>query len=179
MKKNIWYLLPLFVFILLGGLLFRGLSLNPHWLPSVKLGKRIPDFQLPSLTSQQLFSPLQWKGKTVLLNVWASWCSACTEEQQVLLDLAQKGIKIYGLNYKDDSQQALNWLETWGNPYQAVGLDEGGRVGIDLGVYGTPETFLIDSAGMIQYRHTGPLTMTIWEKEFLPRMLSLERGVST
>jgi cytochrome c biogenesis protein CcmG/thiol:disulfide interchange protein DsbE len=178
MTKRYWTFFPLMLFLLVVIFFWRGLSLDPHHLPSTRLGKPLPSFRMPLLyDSQKVLTPTSFKGKTVLLNVWASWCEACVEEQLFMLQLAREGILIYGLNYKDDNESARNWLEEWGNPYQRVAEDRQGKVAIDLGVYGAPETFLIDSAGIIRYRHVGALNASIWKADFVPRMKQLERTV--
>lgn len=176
MKAVYWRIIPLFLFALLVAFFWRGLSLDPHHLPSVKLGKSIPVFELPIVGKQdtQHFTPDNMRGQVVLLNVWASWCGACAEEQVFLMELARQGIAIYGLNYKDNPDDAMHWLAEWGNPYKMTGSDIRGQVAIDLGVYGAPETFLIDKAGIIHYRHAGIMTADVWKKEFLPRMVKLE-----
>jgi cytochrome c biogenesis protein CcmG/thiol:disulfide interchange protein DsbE len=175
MKQSLRYI-PALLFFLLCFFLWRGLSLDPHHLPSVQLGKKIPDFTLPELAdSERLFSTSQWPRQVVLLNVWASWCEACTDEHSFMLQLAEKGIVIYGLNYKDQSQTAKQWLRDWGNPYQKVLADQKGKIAIDLGVYGTPETFVIDKQGVIRYRHVGVLTEAIWNKDIAPLLKTLEQ----
>lgn len=177
MKTFIWRMLPLMVFMVLALFLWRGLSLDPRALPSVKLGKALPEFRLPRLDDpNQTLSRKDLKGQLVLLNVWASWCPACVDEQVFLLSLARQGVLLYGLNYKDNAQEAREWLKEWGNPYQQIVQDKEGRFAIDLGVYGAPETFLIDKNGLIQYRHAGILTADIWEKDFLPRIKALEKS---
>ena len=170
-----WRLAPLIFFIVLIGFLYRGLSLNPKELPSVEVGKALPSFELKSLTNDPSFSPSTMRGRVSILNVWASWCPACTEEQSFLLDLKKQGFALYGLNYKDKRSAAKAWLDEWGDPYLAIGQDTKGLVAIDLGVYGAPETFLIDQKGMIVYRHVGVLNQAIWEQAFLPRIKRLER----
>ena len=176
MKSKYWRLAPLFVFGVLAAFLWRGLSLNPQQLPSVRIDKPLPDFQLKTIgSSETLFTPLAMRGHVALLNVWASWCGSCTEEQVFLLQLAREGVAIYGLNYKDNSDDAVHWLSEWGNPYQLIGADESGRVAIDLGVYGAPETFLIDKSGIVRYRHVGVLTAAAWQTAFLPRIKRLEK----
>lgn len=167
-----WRLIPFFLFIVLAVLFWRGLALDPHHLPSVKIGQPLPSFSLNSLDNQA-FTPASMKGQPVLLNVWASWCMACADEQPVLMQLAKEGIPIYGLNYKDTAENAKEWLQEWGNPFQQVGEDNEGKVAMDIGVYGSPETFLIDKNGLIQYRHVGALTLAVWQKEFLPRFEKL------
>ncbi|WP_238551369.1 DsbE family thiol:disulfide interchange protein [Legionella oakridgensis] len=136
----------------------------------------MPPFQLPDLNDEHtLFTSNLLQGKTTLLNVWASWCAACSEEQVFLLQLARQGVPLYGLNYKDNPKDATRWLAEWGNPYKRTGNDLNGKVAIELGVYGTPETFLIDAQGVIQYRHAGPLNDEVWTREFLPRIKALEK----
>jgi cytochrome c biogenesis protein CcmG/thiol:disulfide interchange protein DsbE len=174
-----WRFIPIFLFIAIAFFLSQGLFRDPHHLASMQIGKSLPAFVLPVLEqgSEQSLTPEMMRGHFVLLNVWASWCGACTEEQVFLMQLARSGVPIYGLNYKDDAHDATTWLATWGNPYRAVGWDGNGHVAMDLGVYGAPETFLIDPKGMIQYRHVGPLTEQVWRQFFLPRMLPDERAV--
>lgn len=168
MNKRSWLFIPIVLFSLLVFFLWRGLALDPHVLPSVQIGKALPAFRLPLLGTNQWFTPELLQGRVVLLNVWASWCTACIEEHAFLLKLAQTGFPIVGLNYKDDTQNAQNWLHTWGNPYQLIAEDKAGKLAIDLGVYGTPETFLIDKKGFIRYRHVGIVDEDVWQKEFLP-----------
>ncbi|MGL5743208.1 MAG: DsbE family thiol:disulfide interchange protein [Legionella sp.] len=176
MKSIGWKVIPIVLFILLSVFLWRGLSLNPHDLPSVQLGKSIPQFSLPQLQNPDItFSSNQLRDQVVLLNVWASWCADCVEEQVFMLQLARDGVPIYGLNYKDNSVNALQWLAQWGNPYKLVVQDRDGKVAIDFGVYGAPETFIIDKKGVIRYRHAGVITQEIWLKEIFPLMKQLEQ----
>lgn len=172
MKLKISYCLPLGVFLALSLFFWRGLSLNPQHLPSSLIGHPLPVFNLPILgeDNSQHFTPNALRGHVSVLVVWASWCDACKQEQIFLFELARQGVMLYGLNYKDDPQTALDWLNDWGNPYRLIGQDRQGRVAMDLGVYGAPETYLIDANGYIRYRHPGILTASIWHKEFLPRM---------
>lgn len=174
MKTLYWRLLPLAVFVLLIFFFWRGLSLEPQKLPSVQLGKPLPDFKLPALGSEKTFTSKAMQGRIVLLNVWASWCGSCAEEQKFLMQLSRGDVPIYGLNYKDKTENASRWLDEWGNPYQAIGEDREGKVAIDLGVYGTPETFLIDQAGIIRYRYAGILNEKVWQTDFLPRIQQLQ-----
>jgi len=178
MKVMHWRLIPFGVFVLLVLFLWRGLSLDPHHIPSAHIGKPLPTFQLPALgDNQRPFTNMSLNGHLAILNVWASWCEACRDEQVFLLKLAREGVAIYGLNYKDNTQNATQWLSEWGNPYKMVGEDTDGKVAIDLGVYGAPETFLIDTRGVIRYRHLGVLDAISWQREFLPRIKALELGV--
>lgn len=174
MKTLHWRLLPLAIFVVLVIFLWRGLSLDPQKLPSAQLGKALPQFQLPLLGENKLFNLKDMQGQVVLLNVWASWCAACVEEQVFLMKLARETVPIYGLNYKDNTENAQQWLKEWGNPYQAIAEDKEGRVAIDLGVYGAPETFLIDKKGVIRFRHVGVLDESSWTTDFLPRIKQLQ-----
>ncbi|MCP0914671.1 MULTISPECIES: DsbE family thiol:disulfide interchange protein [Legionella] len=179
MKTIYWRLIPLLLFLLMTYFFWRGLFLNPQALPSVQIGKTLPPFQLSRLDKEgEHFNSKNLQGKVALLNVWASWCAACADEQVFLLQLAHEGIPIYGLNYKDNKEHAAQWLTEWGNPYKQIGNDTTGKVGMDLGVYGTPETFLIDKKGIIRYRYAGILDAEIWQREFLPRIAELERASS-
>lgn len=176
MRAKYWRAIPFLLFLILVAFLWKSLSLDPQNLPSVQLGKPLPAFNLHVLGKKnKQLTPSVMRGHVVLLNVWASWCDACTEEQSFLMHLAHEGVAIYGLNYKDSGDNAKHWLAEWGNPYQLIGADESGRVAIDLGVYGAPETFLIDAAGVIRYRHAGALNEQIWRQAFLPLMQQLER----
>ncbi|WP_298627104.1 DsbE family thiol:disulfide interchange protein [uncultured Legionella sp.] len=175
--KNIgWKLIPVTLFLLLSFFLWRGLSLDPHKLPSVQLGKSLPVFAVPQLQNPKaVFSSNTLDQQIALLNVWASWCEACVEEQVFMMQLAREGVPIYGLNYKDKPENALQWLAQWGNPYKLIGQDTEGKVAIDLGVYGAPETFVIDKQGIIRYRHVGIMTQDVWMKEIAPLMKQLEQ----
>lgn len=176
MSKIGWRLVPIILFVLLSIFLWRGLSLNPRDLPSAQLGKPLADFNLPQLQHPELlFNSGQIREQVVLLNVWASWCAACTDEQVFMLQLAREGVPIYGLNYKDRAEDALQWLAQWGNPYQLVVQDSDGKVAIDLGVYGAPETFVVDKKGIIRYRHAGGMNQEVWQKEIKPLMAQLEQ----
>ncbi|MGQ3888654.1 DsbE family thiol:disulfide interchange protein [Legionella sp. CNM-1927-20] len=175
MKKYVLRFLPLFLFVTLVIFLGRGLFLEPQKLPSVRLGQQLPDFKLPLLgIEDKTLTATDFKGEVSLLNVWASWCSACSEEQVFLLRLADIGVPIFGLNYKDNPKNAKKWLAEWGNPYKKVGSDAAGKAAIDLGVYGAPETFLVDANGIIRFRHVGVLNEEVWAKEFLPRIQQLK-----
>lgn len=177
MSRVGWRVVPIALFLLLCVFLWRGLSLDPHNLPSVQLGKEVPVFTLPDLLNpKSSFSSSQLRNQVVLLNVWASWCEACVEEQVFMLQLAREGVPIYGLNYKDKTPDAKQWLVQWGNPYKLIIQDIEGRVAIDLGVYGAPETFVIDKQGIIRYRHVGIMSQAIWLKEIQPLMKKLEQA---
>ncbi len=163
------YLLPLGVFIALVLLLGVGLSLNPRLVPSPLVGKPLPEFALATLRApDKTLARKDLTGKVSLLNAWATWCVECRREHPVLLAIAEQGkVPIYGLNYKDQRADALQWLQRLGDPYVASAFDADGRVGLDLGVYGLPETFLIDQQGMIVYKHVGPINGEIWDIDFL------------
>lgn len=167
--------IPLGIFIILAVFLFRGLALDPRILPSQLIGKPLPSFSVTNLFNpKQELTQQNFSGKIALINVWASWCTSCEEEQALLVALAQQGIIIYGLDYKDTRVAALNWLKRFGNPYAIIGFDEKGTAGIELGVYGTPETYLLDSSGKIRYKHVGPLTPEIWREQFLPIIAKID-----
>jgi cytochrome c biogenesis protein CcmG/thiol:disulfide interchange protein DsbE len=172
------FLLPLGIFALLIALLAIGLRLNPREVPSPLIGKPAPHFELPQLQDpDKTFTERSMLGKVWALNVWASWCVPCREEHPVLLDLAKSGaVPVVGLNYKDERKNSLAWLRNMGDPYQITAYDLQGRVGIDYGVYGVPETYLIDKRGMIRYKRVGPLTDQIVKDTVLPLVRELERG---
>jgi cytochrome c biogenesis protein CcmG, thiol:disulfide interchange protein DsbE len=170
--RSILVFIPLIICLIIGIFLWRGLQLDPRELPSVLLDKPVPTFVLPDLLNpQQQIDQSDFSGQYSLLNVWASWCYACRVEHPWLMQLASdRQIPIYGLNYKDEPEDALAWLQQWGNPYTRIAADQAGKLAIDLGVYGAPETFLINADGIIRYRHVGVLTRDVWQTEFLPRM---------
>ncbi|MBA2649088.1 MAG: DsbE family thiol:disulfide interchange protein [Legionella sp.] len=175
MKQSLRFI-PIVFFIVLGIFLWRGLYLDPHHLPSVQVGKVMPSFNLPQLQDpKKRFDNADFKGQVVLLNVWASWCEACIQEQVFLMHLARQGELIYGLNYKDKAANARLWLQHWGNPYHSIGQDLKGTLAIDLGVYGAPETFIIDKKGIIRYRQVGIMTQAVWKKQILPLMSTLRQ----
>jgi len=172
------YLLPLGIFAALVMLLAAGLTLNPREVPSPLIGKPAPQFRLPQLHQpEQTFAPGELKGKVWVLNVWASWCAACRDEHPVLTDLANSRIvPVYGLNHKDKRDDAIAWLKRYGDPYEASLFDADGRVGIDYGVYGVPETYVIDKQGVIRYKRIGPVTPDILQKKIIPLVHELQRG---
>jgi cytochrome c biogenesis protein CcmG/thiol:disulfide interchange protein DsbE len=149
---------PLIIFMLLVALLGIGLTLNPRLVPSPLVGKPVPEFELPVLGEESTFSHHDLKGHITLLNVWASWCYACRVEHETVTQLSRRGFRIIGLNYKDKPEDAKAWLKQFGNPYQVVVEDATGRISIDWGVYGAPETFLIDRDGIIRHKVIGPLS---------------------
>jgi cytochrome c biogenesis protein CcmG/thiol:disulfide interchange protein DsbE len=168
-------LIPLGIFVVLVGFLWAGLSLNPSEVPSPLIDKPAPMFSLPTLDDpSRAMSPADLKGQVWMLNVWASWCVSCRQEHPVLVRLSETGeVPIYGLDYKDHPDDAKDWLSRWGNPYTASLIDGDGRVGIDYGVYGVPETYLIDKEGIIRYKHIGPLTPQVIEETILPKVREL------
>ena len=172
------YLLPLGIFLLLVVLLGVGLSLNPREVPSPLIGKPAPQFQLPQLHDPgKTFSPKELAGRVWVLNVWASWCAACREEHPVLAEFAKSGlVPVFGLNYKDTRADAVAWLKRFGDPYQVSLVDTDGRVGIDYGVYGVPETYVIDKQGVIRYKRIGPVTPEILEQKMVPLIAELNRN---
>lgn len=166
---RIW--LPLAAFGLLALLLARGLQLNPRELPSPLIGKPVPALTLSAL--HEGGTPLRtadWPGRVTLLNVWASWCAPCREEQPALMALARRhpGVRFAGLNYKDDGAAARRWLAQLGDPFAEIGADADGRAGIELGVYGVPETFVVDAQGRILFKHVGPLTDEVIARRIEP-----------
>lgn len=171
------YLFPLVIFAILLVFLWKGLSLDPHKLPSALLNKPMPPFQLSTVQMPtQLLTDKNLRGHVVLLNVWATWCVSCRAEHPVLMDIARDySIPIYGIDYKDNRLSTLEWLQQLGNPYTAIGFDGAGNVAIDWGVYGTPETFIIDKEGIIRYKFIGPLTEDAWQNELLPIVQGLQR----
>lgn len=162
--------LPIGVFLILVAFLFIGLGLNPREVPSPLIGKPAPAFDLPSVEDPgKRISLADLSQEVSLFNVWASWCVSCRQEHPLLVELARQGaVPIYGLNYKDDRGDALRWLQALGNPYRASAYDVDGRVGLDWGVYGVPETFVVDREGVIRHKHTGPVTPEVWQQKLLP-----------
>lgn len=157
-------LLPFFLFAILVIFLAVGLNLNPRLLPSAREGDVLPDFSLLSLENDEKIDKSQLPEGVKLINVWATWCKACEFEHHFLMTLAKKGVPIIGVNYKDHRLKAKEWLKNKGNPYQVTLVDDDGRYAIELGVYGTPETFLVDHLGRIRYRHVGPLDEVGWHE---------------
>jgi len=172
------FLLPLLLFIVLVIFLAIGLNRDPQEVPSPLINKPAPAFEIPQLSeANQSFSPASMKGQVWILNVWASWCVACREEHPVLVELAKLKIApIIGLDYKDKREDALAMLAKQGNPYLLSAFDANGRVGIDYGVYGVPETYVIDKAGMIRFKHIGPITMNILNQKIYPLISELQKS---
>tara|TARA_R110002167_G_scaffold366367_3_gene595490 strand:+ start:12517 stop:13020 length:504 start_codon:yes stop_codon:yes gene_type:complete len=163
--------------IILGLFLWKGLSIDPKALPSALLDKPVPIFGLPWLERPgQTLTQEVFKGKVSLLNVWATWCPSCRQEHPFLMELAHnRNIPIYGLDYKDSVAAANKWFSDLGNPYLANIFDEKGTLGFNLGVYGAPETYIIDKNGIIRYRHVGPLNDAIWKETLLPVFSRLQQ----
>ena len=173
--KTIRFILPLAIFLAIAFFLFRGLSLDPRQVPSPLIGKPVPQFALPVLNDgTRMLTAAELRGKVYLLNVWGSWCVSCRVEHPVLVELAKKGtIPIYGLNWKDRHEDAIAWLARFGDPYIASGVDRDGKVAIDFGVYGAPETYLVDRDGIVRFKQTGPLTREIIEKKIMPLVATM------
>lgn len=171
------YAIPLVVFVVLVVLLGVGLKLDPREVPSPFIGKPAPQFSLMRLDDpSQFIGPASMKGQVWLLNVWASWCTSCRAEHEVIKQLARDGVAvpIIGLNYKDEPTDAIAWLRNYGNPYLTSAVDREGQVGIDWGVYGVPETFVIDKRGIIRYKQIGPVTGPALQEKILPLLRQLQ-----
>lgn len=170
------FLLPLVVFLVIVGFLFVGLNLDPREVPSPLVGKPAPLFSLPRLDNpEQVFSPKDMLGKVWLFNVWASWCGACRDEHPILVALSKSGIvPVIGMDYKDTHAEAQQWLAQGGNPYEITAVDADGRVGINYGVYGVPETYVIDKKGIIAYKQIGPVTYEALREKILPLVKRLQ-----
>ena len=169
-------LVPFIVFVAIGVFLAIGLTRDPREVPSPLIGKPVPAFSLPPVRGRSLrLATADLKGQVSLVNVFASWCVACREEHPLLMQIKRDGvIPIHGLNYKDQPGDAARWLDERGDPYTRTGADLDGRVGIDWGVYGVPETFVIDREGRIAYKHIGPITAAVWKQTLLPLIRTLQ-----
>ena len=174
--KRLWFLIPLFAFFALAAILAVGLKRDPREVPSPLIDKPAPRFTLPRLDDPSKTIGLDdLRGKVWVLNVWASWCVACRQEHPLLMEFAKKRlVPVYGLDYKDDRADAQAWLARFGNPYEASLSDTDGRVGIDFGVYGVPETFVIDASGVIRLKHIGPLTPEVLADKIEPLLKKLD-----
>lgn len=164
------YLVPVGVFAILIAFFYAGLGRDKETLPSPLIGKPAPQFELPSVEDPaKTISSKDFAGQMYVLNVWGTWCVGCRQEHDVLLTIAQRGeVPIVGLNWKDELDLAQRWLRELGDPYVGSAFDADGRVAIDWGVYGAPETFLIDRNGNVIFKHITPMTMEVWERDFLP-----------
>ena len=171
------YAIPLVLFAGLVVFLAIGLGRDPHEVPSPLINKPAPEFRLAQLEDpDKTFGLQEMRGKVWLMNVWASWCIACREEHPFLLQYAKTGeLPIYGFNLKDQRKDALDWLQELGDPYVLSVSDFDGRVGIDFGVYGAPESFLIDKNGIIRFKYIGPITPEVWDKTILPMARDLKK----
>lgn len=174
MRRLLW--LPLAAFAALAAMLAAGLGLNPREVPSPYIGKPAPDFTLPLLhDGARSLSPSELRGQVWVLNVWASWCAPCRAEHPLLVEAARdRQVTLVGLNYKDDPRNAQEWLRALGDPYGVSAADRDGRVAIDFGVYGVPETFVIDREGVVRLKHVGPLTVDVWADQVLPLVRQLQ-----
>lgn len=168
MSQRLKLFIPLGLFALLAVLLFRGLSLDPQALPSALVDRPMPDFELPRLADGAVTERGDITGQPMLVNVWATWCISCRVEHPYLQRLADQGVVIYGINYKDDSVAAREWLRDLGDPYRASIVDAAGTLGLDLGVYGAPETYFVDAEGVVRYRHVGVIDERIWTSRLAP-----------
>jgi cytochrome c biogenesis protein CcmG/thiol:disulfide interchange protein DsbE len=168
------YLIPVAIFAVLFGFLFVGLNRDPSYVPSPLIGKSAPTFSLTTVEDPaKKISPEDFRGKPFVLNVWGTWCVECRREHDALLEISRQGlVPIVGLNWKDELDPAQQWLRQLGDPYTVAAFDPEGRAGIDWGVYGAPETFLIDANGVIVYKHIAPITIEVWNREFVPRIQS-------
>jgi cytochrome c biogenesis protein CcmG/thiol:disulfide interchange protein DsbE len=177
-RRTLLALVPFVLAVIVGGFLLIGLELNPREIPSVLIGKPVPEFDLPPIDGRPPgLSKADLKGEVSLVNVFASWCVACRAEHPLLMDLkAQQIVPVHGLDYKDTPADARAWLARHGDPYERVGSDQSGRVGIEWGVYGVPETFLIDASGAIVCKHIGPITPSDWKDKLLPAVQALRAG---
>ena len=174
--KTVRWSIPLAIFVVLVAFLWVGLGRDPREVPSPLIGKPAPSFALPQIHGDKLLSTAELRGKVWLLNVWASWCVSCRVEHPLLLQLAQANIvPVYGLDYKDKPDDARAWLAQNGDPYTTSIVDEDGRVGIDYGVYGVPETFVIDRSGIVRYKQIGPLSVEALQEKILPLVRELQK----
>lgn len=174
-----WKILPLVLFIFLALVFFKLLSqdnYDPNYLPSALVGQPVPEFRLPFLLKEGIYNKNQLPKEPFLLNIWASWCFTCRVEHPLLNDLAQEGIVIVGLNYKDEKDAALAWIKARGNPYQSIIFDESGSLGLDLGVTGAPETYLVDSKGIIRFKQIGEVTRKDWDQIIKPLLDELDQS---
>ena len=170
--RKLVVLVPGLMFLIVIAVLALGLGRNPRLVPSPLIGKSVPEFDLPAVQGRKLgLANSDLRGEVSLVNVFASWCVACREEHPLLMEVARQGIlPVHGLNYKDQPEDAAAWLDALGDPYTRTGADLDGRVGIDWGVYGVPETFLIDRQGRIVFKQIGPITPAVLEEQILPRV---------
>ncbi len=176
MPARLKLFLPLILFALLALFLFRGLELDPRELPSALIDRPLPEFSLPALGGERQLVRNDVIGRPALFNVWATWCISCRVEHPYLQQLADSGVPIYGINYKDEDGAARRWLQELGDPYLLNIADREGSLGLDLGVYGAPETYLVDAGGIIRYRHVGVVDERVWREVLQPLYRELESG---
>ncbi len=171
------YFLPLIAALILIPIMILGLRSDPSVLPSQYIGKPAPEFNLPTLRdADKNVSTADLRGQVSLVNIWATWCAGCRAEHPFLMQLSRENtVPIYAINWRDNREDALQWLGQLGDPYVASGFDVDGRVGIDWGAYGAPETFLLNDEGHVVYRFTGPLSRAMWNQEFVPRIAELTK----
>jgi cytochrome c biogenesis protein CcmG/thiol:disulfide interchange protein DsbE len=163
------YVVPLAIFLTIGAFFYRGLYLNPNYVPSPLVGRPVPTFSLPNVEDPNaVVSSADLEGRVALVNVWGTWCIECRHEHPFLVELGRAGVPIFGLNVKDDRAAAIEWLARLGDPYVSSGFDPEGKAAVDWGVTGAPETFLIGRDGMILHKHISPLTPRIWQRDFVP-----------
>lgn len=176
--KRFILLVPLFAFVAVGAFFAVGLTRDPSRIPSQLIDRPLPTFDLPPIQGfDQGLASSELIGEVALINVWGSWCVSCHIEHPVLMQLAEtKAVPIYGLNWKDKPGDGAAWLERFGNPYTKIGDDQGGRVAIDLGVTGAPETFVVDKEGRVRYKYVGPITPDAWSQVLLPLIEELRRS---
>lgn len=179
-KQRLFLFVPLAVFAVLAILFWRGLSLDPNDMPSALLDKPFPSFELPVLPAPENPAGMEtanaglFKGKVSLVNVWATWCVTCRQEHEFLNKLRAQGVTIYGINYKDNNEDAQKWLAELHNPYVFSVVDSDGRLGLNLGVFGAPETYLVDKAGVIRFKHIGDVNEKNWNESIKPIYDSLQ-----
>ena len=175
-KQRALLFIPLVVFAVLALFFWRGLSLNPNDMPSALLNKPVPKFSLPRLVNQEEFRNEKiFQGKVTLLNVWSTTCVTCREEHAFLNELNKQGLHIIGVDHKDDTTDARRWIAELGNPYDDIVIDEEGLLGLDLGVFGLPETYVIDKQGVIRYKHIGDVNQKVWDETIKPIVNALEK----
>lgn len=178
MKRFVLFL-PLILFMVLGAFLYKGLFLNPKAMPSALEGKPVPEFKLLTVTQgERVVTKADLKGDYYLLNVWATWCAACKAEHPYLLDIARSGVAIYGINYKDSQEDAARWLKFYQDPYKFSAFDVNGELGLNLGVYGAPETFLVDHKGIIRLRYAGVIDTNSWRVKFVPLINDIKKEMA-
>ncbi|MGH1371840.1 MAG: DsbE family thiol:disulfide interchange protein [Cellvibrionaceae bacterium] len=176
-KSRVALFVPLIIFVVLAAFFLRGLSLDPTAMPSALIDQPMPAFSLPTVKNAELIKTEQdLKGQVSLLNVWATWCVSCRVEHPYLLKLKDQGIPIVGVDYKDDVDAAKKWLKDLADPYEYSVVDLDGRLGIDLGVFGAPETYVVDKQGVIRFKHVGVVNEAVWQEKLKPIFDSLSQG---